>query len=202
MKRKIEKYLKKTLGSDEIFNDKGKYKIGCDIQACLNFIRQPPASATNKENKRRKRPSNKSKKRPDHSTPSRGGLKRARIMSSPVASEADLQDLHMFLSNLKGGPINGVYVSALERRRRAESPWVGELGSLDSLKALELTPSEISQLPPRFRRRMEWAMPSPMCRMGGGKTTDPLLMSRSIQPSPLASRKQKQQSLLPPLTRK
>jgi len=225
MKRKIEKYLKRTLGPEQINDETGKYKIGPHIDDLLAFIRQPPASSTKDVKRRaakRSAPTGASRsvtKRPSLLSPSRSSMsfKRARMLnSSPRIGEADLQDLQVFLYHLKGGVVNGIYVSALERRRLADSPWCGELGSTESLRALDLTDDEILELPPFFQRKLAKRSMLPMA------TTDPLLSSCTIQPSPLASRKHQldvsplasrnkragsdanyeiASSLLPPLTR-
>jgi Myb-like DNA-binding domain len=247
MKRKIEKFLKSKLPPGEPLRDsKGKYKIGSDVEACLSFVRQPSASQTKESGKKsRKRPSKAMLSCddregidhfPDYPSAIRSSIKvkRPRIMST-VSSDSDLQDLSLFLSNLKGRVINGVYVSASERRQLAESPWVGDLGSLGSLQALELNDAEIATLPPHYQAILRgqdyypqsalrsslmdshnsrvrkpstsnWTMPSPLVSLSDkscffDKTpsksmlSDPLLSSRTIQPSPLASRKYQTTSL-------
>jgi hypothetical protein len=240
MKRKIEKFLKSKLPPGEPLRDsKGKYKIGNDIDGCLSFVRQPSASQGKESGKKsRKRPSKmmvssedreRSDQFPDYPSAMQSSIKvkRARVMST--LSDSDLQDLSVFLSNLKGRFINGVYISASERRQLAESPWVGDLGSLGSLQALELNEDEAASLPPRYQAILRghdyyppsalrsssmdphnlrarkpcpsnWTMPSPLVSLSDkcgffDKTpskamlSDPLLTSRTIQPSPLASRK-------------
>lgn len=241
MKRKIEKFLKSKLPPGEPLRDsKGKYKIGNDIDGCLSFVRQPSASQAKESGKKSRKRSSKvmvsSEDREqidqfqDYPSAIRSSIKvkRARIMST-VSNDSDLQDLSVFLSNLKGRFINGVYISAIERRQLAESPWVGDLGSLGSLQALELSDDEAASLPPRYQAILRgqhyyppsalrsssmdyhnlrarkpspsnWTMPSPLVSLSDkcgfyDKTpsksvlSDPLLNSRTIQPSPLASRK-------------
>ena len=241
MKRKIEKFLKAKLPPGESLRDpKGKYKIA-DVEECLQFVRLLPASQVKEGKKTRKRSTTSTKEQSykentepndqdqfahfSSTTPFSSGTKRARMMNTP-SNESNLQDMHLFLSDLKGGVVNGVYVSALERRRLAESPWVGELGSTASLQALDLSFQEFAALPPFFKARLQgsaprassmdpdysrsrknptsstWAMPSPLVAMSDKSSffdktpskpmsAGPLLSSRTIQPSPLASRKQK-----------
>jgi hypothetical protein len=254
MKRKVEKFLRSTLGDKVSLTDpKGKFKLGNDkrmVEACLNFVRRAPASHTRGGNKKRSAvPSTTSAAKrkkaaattthatpaassapsttalpPTTPTPNSVGFKRSRMhhRSSTVSpGEADLQDLYLFISNLKGGVVNGVYVSALERRRLADSPWVGQLGSTESLCALDLTRSEQASLPAYFSARLQeasgnsaasgfsltksphpgaWTMPSPLMpkfsdlnTMEDDSRHDPLLTSKTIQPSPLASRKQQKE---------
>ena len=249
MKRKIEKFLKSKLSPGEPLRDaKGKFRIGGDVEACLSFVRQPVAQTKETAKKSRKRPAN-SVKTPrseyrEHydqyleyssATPSSNTFKRPRT-TGERPSASDMRDLHEFLSGLKGGVVNGIYISALERRRLAESPWVGEMGSRVSLEALDLDREEFSSLPPFFQAQAtlqaresfppsalrrssrdphysrsrkssqsNWTMPSPLRSLPDksffDKTPsksmdyDPLLSSRTIQPSPLASRKYHQSSL-------
>ena len=247
MKRKIEKFLTSKLSHGEPLRDaKGTYRIGGDVESCLRFVRQPVSQTKEAAKKSRKRPVN-SVKTPtsecrEHHTqfldyssasPSSNTLKRPRT-ADERPSGLDVRDLHKFLSTLKGGVVNGIYHSALERRRLAESPWVGDMGSRASLEALDLSNEEFSALPPFFQAMLRaresfplsalrrssrdphysrsrkpsqpnWTMPSPLrslpeksffdktpCKSMG---YDPLLSSRTIQPSPLASRKYHQSSL-------
>jgi hypothetical protein len=248
MKRKIEKYLKSKLSPGEPLRDsKGKYKIGGDVEECLKFVRQPVSQIKEVAKKSRKRPANgimtptdNENREPNDqfleyssATPSFNPVKRPRRMDDRP-NESDMRDLHEFLSHLRGGVVNGVYISALERRRLAESPWVGELGSRASLEALDLSSEEFARLPPFFQASMRaresfppsalrrssrdphctrprnpsqasWTMPSPLRTMpeksffdktpSKAMSFDPWLSSRSIQPSPLASRKHYQSSL-------
>jgi hypothetical protein len=215
MKRKVEKFLKTKLGDEvPIVDEKGKFKITDEmVEDCVEFIQLPPptfpsGTAVKVKKPRRSRESNSKKQKrkyifppmqtetPAETPASQKSFKRSRI-SSPVASQIDIQGLHLFLSNLKGGTVNGVFMSAIERRRLAESPWTDDFGSTSSLRALDLTAQEISDLPPVFQHKLslmrhQWAMPSPMVsRTDTNKTPKPLVASRTLQPSPLASRKAK-----------
>lgn len=75
-------------------------------------------------------------------------------IDSPKATEKDLSELRLFLGQLKGGYINGVYLSALERRRVSESSKVSETGSTRALNTLNLTPQERTRLPPFFQSKV------------------------------------------------
>lgn len=247
MKRKIEKFLKSKLSPGEPLRDaKGKYKIGGDVEACLMFVRQPLSQAKETAKKSRKRsaniietPSSEYREPNDRCLDYSSATPSSKIFKLPRTTDerpsgSDMRDLHEFLSYLKGGVVNGVYISALERRRLAEHPWVGKLGSRASLEALCLSREEFNNLPPFFQATLlaresfpasalrrssrdrnpsqsrksdqsNWTMPSPLrsspdkCFFDKipSKSTahDPLLSSRTIQPSPLASRKHHQSSL-------
>jgi Myb-like DNA-binding domain len=241
MKRKIEKYLKTKLPAGEALRDsKGKYKIANDIEGCLNFVRLASSQAKDARKKMRKAsPSNHDSyydsdrericREGPKSTPllSANALKRARNHYN-IFTEEDIQDLRYFLSCLKGGVVNGIYVSAIERRRLAESPWVGQFGSRSSLRALDLTDDEFNALPAIFQdvlrerdyyppseierssmpysrsrqpQPFNWPYPSPQINgasqsdffektPGKAVSSNSISHSRTIKPSPLASRKQ------------
>jgi hypothetical protein len=105
-------------------------------------------------------------------------------------TKTNLDSLRQFFMNLKGGYVNGIYHSALERRRLAEK--TAMCGSTEELNSLNLTPEERDRLPHPFRRnafilapyrgrpqdnpsgstlygrsmaQMQWGMPSPLVGM-------------------------------------
>ena len=107
--------------------------------------------------------------------------------ASPKASKRELDALDQFFQTLRGGYVNGIYQSALERRRLAER--TAKDGSTKSLNSLNLTPEERDRLPSIFRKKflepymgrhqgytptpssvpygmsmqhMQWARPSPL----------------------------------------
>lgn len=67
----------------------------------------------------------------------------------PKPTQSNIMDLKAFVSNLKGGYVNGLYLTGLERRRIAESEKLCsvETFSLDALNALNLTNEERYRLP-------------------------------------------------------
>ena len=68
-------------------------------------------------------------------------------------------DLKSFLSSLRGGYVDGIYMSALERRRRSESLGVCEQGTPETLDALNLTPDERNLLPKFYRMWIPYLKP-------------------------------------------
>ena len=163
MKRKVEKFLLSKHNNDQsaIIDENKKFLIGTDIEGCLKAVRQPAASTQVKEPKKVKKPVRDAKRR-DHEpySPSRAfqGAKRHRL-ESPQPSEADLDELRIFLSKLRGGYINGIYVSALERRRLADKGNVGSMGTIESLDSLNLTPEERNSLPRFFASNISYLIP-------------------------------------------
>jgi len=217
MKRKVEKYLKSKLGDDVLLRDENsKYKIGDDIEECLMFLRRPPASQSkdSKKNKKRDSTSKRIKKTNNYEGIIENSLGRKRALNQKKLSplpKSDLQELHRFISTLKGGRVNGVYLSSLERRILAEN--IYKRDPLELLRTLELSREEISRLPPYFQKRTRCiadefdyreerngrlsTMRSPFSPFSAERQTagrcysKPLLLSKTIRPSPLASRKQR-----------
>jgi len=205
MKRKVEKYLKSQFGDSAPLRDENsKYKIGDDIEGCLTFIRRPPASQSKDGKRTRKRDSSTKKQKKTAST----SRKRARLQpsDSPV-SDAHIKDLHKFILTLKGGRVNGVYLSSLERRRIGET--ISEGDPIKSLRNLNLTNDEFNRLPSYFQMKLRRkpiekslghynlstpSFRSPLLPSAGRPSTfsNPLLFSKTIRPSPLASRKHRQ----------
>jgi hypothetical protein len=173
MKRKVEKYLhgKNIDGVHRLMGETKRYLIGTDVAGCLSAVRQPPAShskesigkprrKTNGQKTKENTPGNQTyTKRNASSTVSKnmGGSsnsdqKRQKIqLRKPNAKE--LAELKVFLGQLKGGYIKGVYLSALERRRVCEREKVAQQGTMAALNSLNLTPQERSRLPPLFQAR-------------------------------------------------
>lgn len=220
MKRKVEKYLKSKLGdSAQLRDENSKYKIGDDIEGCLKFIRKPPASQSKDGKRTRKRDSSTKKQKKMSGITTR---KRARHNppDSPIP-EAQMKSLNRFISTLKGGRVNGVYLSSLERRRIGES--ISDGDPVKSLSKLNLTNDEFNRLPSYFQIKLRrkpfdkglgqydnFSTPSfrsPLLsssdKNGSRPKTfsKPLLLSKSIRPSPLASRKNRRTNFLP-FTRK
>eukprot|EP00559_Dactyliosolen_fragilissimus_P003035 CAMPEP_0184865066 /NCGR_PEP_ID=MMETSP0580-20130426/16851_1 /TAXON_ID=1118495 /ORGANISM="Dactyliosolen fragilissimus" /LENGTH=525 /DNA_ID=CAMNT_0027364087 /DNA_START=101 /DNA_END=1675 /DNA_ORIENTATION=+ len=175
MKRKVEKhiYAKNIDGIHRVVDSQKRYLIGDDVEGALRAVRQPPASHLLREQAAAKaklqglglKPSkigskttkgyqNKfmSKKR-DHdkkeiepfSTTGQGVKKRKLIVPQP--SNNDVEELKSFLSKIKGGYIEGIYKSALERRRLAELNFIAEERSPEALNGINLTQKEREGLP-------------------------------------------------------
>ena len=170
MKRKVEKYIysKNFGGEHRVVDDRGRYLIGKDVEGVVAAVRQLPASHAKNVAKARRNDSNKyvsgqadeinvNRKRKcpvqQFAVYRKNGAKR-REVGSPVASEKNLADLNVFLGTLKGGYINGVYLTALERRRVIEAARVAERGSTEALNAINLTLEERARLPQVFHEKI------------------------------------------------
>ena len=214
MKKKIEKYLQsknKDLGVP-IRDESGRFIVGDDFEGCLRATQQstfPPKSQQQKSQPKGVRnlppypgplppyatpmPSYSSSKRSydfmnESMYPSmRSSMHKRSRGASPKASKRELDALDQFFQTLRGGYVNGIYQSALERRRLAER--TAKDGSTKSLNSLNLTPEERDRLPSIFRKKflepymgrqqgytptpssvpygmsmqhMQWARPSPL----------------------------------------
>mmetsp|Transcript_21645 Transcript_21645/g.47203 ORF Transcript_21645/g.47203 Transcript_21645/m.47203 type:complete len:688 (+) Transcript_21645:1642-3705(+) len=93
-------------------------------------------------------------------TPIGGGPhgKRSRMFTNEISPQADkeqLDQLKDFANNkLKGGYINGMWYSGLERRRMAEADGVFESGSSRALSTMNLTKEEREALPSFFQMKV------------------------------------------------
>eukprot|EP00521_Asterionellopsis_glacialis_P012397 CAMPEP_0195293404 /NCGR_PEP_ID=MMETSP0707-20130614/12350_1 /TAXON_ID=33640 /ORGANISM="Asterionellopsis glacialis, Strain CCMP134" /LENGTH=691 /DNA_ID=CAMNT_0040354105 /DNA_START=8 /DNA_END=2083 /DNA_ORIENTATION=- len=164
MKRKVEKYIySKNIGNTHRTTDKdGRFLIDEDVEGCLKAVRAPPASHQKGEGMKPRRSASKNSsqrkskpKKPAEETQSFAPAvsplsKRARTNISRKPTDKDIALLKAFLSTLKGGYVNGMYKSALERRRIAETSEAGN-GNIQDLNALNLSPHERSRLPPFFK---------------------------------------------------
>jgi hypothetical protein len=168
MRKKIEKYLqsKRANKNTPIQDGTGRYLIAGDIEGCLRAT-QSSAFESRKKAPARSLPAVPmasfdtpsmppySVKRPFDMMYSNlkitPAVKRACLPESPSASRADLDALSDFLTNLKGGYVNGIYLSAVERRRLAEK--VAKSGSTAALNNLNLTQDERYMLPAAFRKK-------------------------------------------------
>lgn len=251
MKRKVEKYIyAKNIGGEHRIVDKSKrLLIGNDVEGCLRAVREP-TNAQAKDASARKRfgPSSKALKansrnptemsqsgckRPmtalsgrnifgkSPSPLSRPGSKQQRL-DSPMPTDNDIASLKVFVSSLRGGYVNGIYLSALERRRLAENLDLSQSGAIEALNALNLTPDERRRLPAFFQSKiynlkpyngpsqvaaeaaskafdvasgnslMNWAIPSPMIPFFSSQGLSNRMSH--VRPSPIGS----QQDVLPP----
>ena len=165
MKKKVEKYLlsKHNNTFDCILDENKRYKVLSDIEGCLHAVRQPavaqakdPKSSRKNGTSTSRKGSNAKRRASDFAftpPPKRGRPNSVR------PGRADLDELKVFLSKLRGGYINGIYVSALERRRLADKLNIGNLGSIESLEALNLTDDERVYLPVFFRAKAHLLSP-------------------------------------------
>jgi len=229
MKKKIEKYLQEKNPNISVRDERGIFLVGDDFEGCLDATQQP-SLPSNKSKETLSIPSGRKLlpfsgqplapyATPLHPYSSKrtygmmgegmySGIKYSnkRICSeSPKANKFDLEALLRFFQTLRGGYINGVYQSALERRRLAEK--TASDGRTDAIKNLNLTPEERERLPRFFRARlleshqgcqqtmfpsstlpygyMQWSRGSPMGHAMPGTT-----MLTSLKPSPLSRTKE------------
>jgi hypothetical protein len=97
----------------------------------------------------------------------------------------------VFVSQLRGGYINGLYLSALERRRITEKEdTFGPFGSTQSLNALNLSPEERMRLPSFFHARARFLAPYRGPSFAGNK-------ANSVHPPPMFYPHQQMQWALP-----
>jgi hypothetical protein len=186
MKKKIEKFLrsKSRDKSLPIKDETGRFLVGNDMEGCLAALRimQPnaaPAKVTKQAQRKGHTPTSLTHV-PSCAIPPRPALlpqysetkrnydtmaysdsimsARKRICpESPIATKRDLAALSDFFRSLKGGYINGIYHSALERRRLAEK--TAQSGSTDALSGLNLTYEERERLPMIFKQKVQYLPP-------------------------------------------
>eukprot|EP00934_Nitzschia_sp_Nitz4_P007662 Nitzschia sp. Nitz4//scaffold2_size372955//117253//119511//NITZ4_000394-RA/size372955-processed-gene-0.490-mRNA-1//-1//CDS//3329546689//7652//frame0 len=175
MKKKIEKFLREKFPKEPVRDERGIFIVGEHFEGCLRATQQATVPA--KQNKGEPKsqpppyPHPYATAAPYHpySTPMHPyNAKRSyeamqghmysgyqyskRVCTeSPKPNNTDLKELHQFFQTLRGGYINGIYQSALERRRLAEKT-AGD-GSTSSLNSLNLTPEERERLPRLFRHK-------------------------------------------------
>ncbi|KAL3934159.1 MAG: hypothetical protein SGBAC_010063 [Bacillariaceae sp.] len=181
MKKKIEKYLrsKNPDTSVPIKDESGRFLIGDDVEGCLKATQQ--SAFPHKHPRAHSRLPRSLTQFPGpmmaYATPlpqpqtfvpapkrpydmmmdamygsARYYPQHKRPCPSPRATKTDLDSLCHFFQTLKGGYINGVYHSSLERRRLAEK--TAGCGSSEALNNLNLTPEERERLPSIFKRKL------------------------------------------------
>jgi hypothetical protein len=231
MKKKIEKYLKgKNPNPNVPIRDRrGIFIVGNDLEGCLQATQQPSFPAKQSKTNSNQKPGQlphpfigqplapyatpmhpySSKRSFDMMSGAMySGIKYSnkRICSeSPKANKTDLEALQKLFQTLRGGYVNGIYQSALERRRLAEK--TASDGSMDALNNLNLSPEERDRLPDFFRYKlldpyqgqhramahtnalpygyMQWSRPSPMSNAMPGS----MFAHTSLKPSPLSRSK-------------
>lgn len=176
MKKKLEKYIesKNINGVNQVTDTNNRYLIGSDLEGCLKAVRDRPKMHPKPDMKPQKLPpmlssmstgiafSGSQKRKFDPSggnifasstSPSGPPPSKRAMIESPKPTTMDLDSLKDFISSLRGGYVDGIYHSALERRRLAENLQVATKGSMQALDALNLTPEERRRLPPFFQSK-------------------------------------------------
>ena len=174
MKRKIEKFLesKNIDGCKRTKDENGRYLVGDDVEGCLNAVRVAPVSqAKRKAAAANRRSAPNSNPRPTRGPPRAGkvlaggkrkfedanivqGQDQKRNGISPQANKEQLAQLESYIGGMKGGYINGMYHSAMERKRMAEASNVVKSGSTAALNTMNLSPGERKVLPPFFQQKV------------------------------------------------
>jgi len=94
----------------------------------------------------------------------------------------DRQEMLEFCRSLKGGYVDGIFRSAIERKRMAEAACSTGVSLIDSLNGLNLTPEERSRLPPFYKATV-------MPHLEPYKSASPLRKKNSaiaFRPSPIS----------------
>lgn len=186
MKRKIEKYVasKNINGTGQLTDETGRYLIAGDIEGCLKSIRSAMGTETLSRNTSKKAgimsmissssssallsnsASSKGKRTYDmlraHAAPIASKVSSATKKiksSSPRLSDDTVRLLQKALLSIKGGYINGMYKSALERRRISERILSSSEVLWADLNELNLTHEERNDLPFEFHSWLPLLMP-------------------------------------------
>ena len=154
MRRKVEKYIfsKNINGKHTIVDAKGRLLIGNDVEGALMAVRQPPASSKNSRAGKNSKASKSKASKVTNDEERKTKKPKYDYRFEPTPQE--LAELKMFLSDLKGGYVNGLYRTGLERRRLAECEKILDQCSISALDQLNLTPHERSRLPEFMKNKM------------------------------------------------
>ena len=238
MKRKVEKYLysKNIGGCHKLIGADGNLLIGNDVDGCVRAAREGSSSSfvTKVGNKRPVVestpvtvqvgsqpviadvvPSHKKRKTELNSLFSPAIAPRVSTASTrtPISSAKDKEDLLEFCRTLRGGYVNGIYRSAIERRKMAESTTVDGLGITKALNDLNLTLEERERLPNFFKEHVAKnleAYSAPTTKKSSSSANKELkpfqvgsaatprmepLLTQHLRPSPVMTKKERDAAL-------
>lgn len=167
MKRKVEKYVhsKNIGGTNQVLDENKRYLIADDVEGCLKAVRAAPTLVTKgKGGKSQKKIAAKDAIKLESMSKNDTMLSQNEIASylddvknmttAPLPpTPSDLDRLKEFLSTIKGGYVNGMRVSGVERRRIAEKILSNESLSCGDLDMLNMTDEERRSMPQCF---MSW----------------------------------------------
>ena len=174
MKRKVEKHVhsKNIDGNHRIVDSKKRFLIGDDIDACLVVVREQanPTVGNPKKTKQPKKLVAKVEGQKDTAKPASNKTitsflidapkTSSKMMATPVTPPVhDIAALKAYLFVIKGGYVNGMRISSLERRRLAESIVSNPSLSCSDLDAINLTNEERNALPPFFQSWLPFLAP-------------------------------------------
>jgi len=177
LRRGVERYLVQVMKvpKGRLQNRFFQYKLPFErVNDCIQFIhkRQAKSTAGNntnvechelEESKTRIRLSLRdsnttigAKRKEAADAPEEVSTKRIAVCTATASGPSSLEreQLQQVLRNLKGGMINGVYVSTLERRHYISQLRMAEREDVDVLKKLNLSRHEVEQLPYFFKSRL------------------------------------------------
>lgn len=177
MRRKVEKYVysKNIDGIHKIYGEDKRYLIANDIEGCLKALRAAPAQDSRikySKSQRSKSVTSESKSESSNcgslQSPAstdmgvtNSGINSANVIrpSPPKPTHSDILELKSFFSTIKGGYVNGMRVSGVERRRLADSILNKPSLTYNDLNLLNMTNEERKRLPACFRTWLPYLSP-------------------------------------------
>lgn len=232
MKRKVEKYIysKNIDGKHKLIDADGNLLIGNDIDGCVRAAREGISVVVSRPEKHiRKEPpvTIKVGSRPASTASLSSRKKRKTELNSffspavapksavaaalPVPSAKDKSELLEFCRTLRGGYVNGIYRSAIERRKMAESTTASGFGITKAFNDLNLTVEERERLPGFFKEHVmknlqDYCAPPPATSKKITTRSNPLegsatpkfksvLNHQQLRPSPVMTKKERDAAL-------
>jgi hypothetical protein len=152
MKRKIEKFIQdqKSMGLHTVYFEDGKLIVhDDDLEQLLAVVREQPLKSGNKSETSSMVKQKAQNFQPDLNNAQCTSDHRNNHVKNEqrCPSKIDSEQLQTFLDSLKGGYIDGIYRSALERHRLVEKFKISEAQSPGPLNILNLSPQERESLP-------------------------------------------------------
>jgi len=168
LKRKILKYIeaKASEGVNAAYFEDGKLILQNDLEDLMNAVRDAPCSivkhrheiqSTHSENMMTITPTDSIRVSATCQSPFLNNDPQAEDKS--YSKLPDFELFNLFLCSLKGGYIEGIYRSALERRRLAEKYKVAEAKTPTLLNHLNLSPQEREALPGFYKSWVPFLKP-------------------------------------------
>ena len=162
MKRKIEKYiqLQTDKESSSIYFNEGKLVIHDDrLEEVLQIVRETMIKSPNHESKSSTDPQETSLDLIKIKGRRRATKTLDTSQINQLPSTVEFEQFHSLLNSLKGGYIDGMYRSALERRRLVDKFKIVEAKSPVTLNILNLSPVEREALPSFYKSWLPFLRP-------------------------------------------